>query len=190
MAKLLDLLDLVPGWCWAAAVVALGLLCGALEVGRLTAKASAAEARKDLLAVQLASARAIGAEKDRAAERVRNLNQALTEAQDALFKAQQAVPARIAELDGRLQQHARPVVCRSAAPARAAGGPAVVADGSAGAGLRGLAGQDLVLLDGQARHELAELVVSARGVGETLTEVRGLLRSCWRTQMEAVRAAP
>lgn len=190
MTKLLDLLDLVPGWCWAISVIALGLLCGALEVGRLTAQASAAEARKDLLAVQLASARAIGIEKDRAAERVRDLNQALTETQDALFKAQQAVPARVTELAGRLQQHARPVVCRSTAPAPAASGPASVGDGNAGAGLRGLDGQDLVLVDVQARHELAELAVSARGVGETLTKVRGLLRRCWRNESGAVPAAP
>ncbi len=190
MAKLLDLLDLVPGWCWAISVIALGLLCGALEVGRLTAQASAAEARKDLLAVQLASARAIGIEKDLAARRVSNLNQALTEAQDALFKAQQAVPARVADLDHRLQQHARPIACRSAAPAPAASGPAGVVDGGAGAGLRGLDGQDLVVVDGQARHELAELAVSARGVGETLIEVRGLLRKCWRNPSGAVPAAP
>jgi len=181
MTKLLDLLDLVPGWCWAISVIALGLLCGALEVGRLTAQASAAEAREALLAVQLASARAIGIEKDRAAERVRELNQALTESQDALFKSQQAVPARVAELAGRLQQHARPIVCRSTAPAPTASGPARIADGNAGTGLRGLDGQDLVLIDGQGRHELAELAVSARGVGETLTEVRGLLRKCWRS---------
>lgn len=188
MSKLLDLLDLVPGWCWAISLLALGLLCGALEVGRVTANASAAEARKDLLAVQLASARAIGIEKDRAAERVRNLNLALTEAQDALFKAQQAVPARVAELDGRLQQHARPVVCRSATAATATSGPAGIGDGNAGTGFRSLDGQDLVLIDGQARHELAEFAVSARGVGETLTEVRGLLRACWRG--EPAPAAP
>lgn len=180
MSKLLDLLDLVPGWCWAISLLALGLLCGALEVGRLSALASAAEARGALLAVQLASARAIGIEKDRAAERVRNLNQALTEAQDALFKAQQAVPARVAELDGRLQQHARPVVCRSAAAAPSASGPAGIGDGDPGAGLRSLDGQDLVLLDAAAGHELAEFAVSARSVGETLIKVRGLLRECWR----------
>lgn len=181
MTKLLDLLDMVPGWCWAISVIALGLLCSALEVGRLTAQASAAEAREALIAVQLASARAIGIEKDRAAQRVSKLNQSLTEAQDALSKAQQAVPARVADLDHRLQQHARPVVCRSATPAPAASGPTGVFDGGAGAGLRGLDGQDLVLLDGQARHELAELVVSARSVGEALTVVRGMLRACWRS---------
>jgi len=190
MAKLLDLLDLVPGWCWAISVIALGLLCGALEVGRLTAQASAADAREALLAVQLASARAIGTEKDRAADRVRTLNQALTETQDALFKAQQALPARVAELDGRLQQHARPVVCRSAAPAPAASGPAALADGVAGTGLRGLDGKDLVLLDAAARRELAELAVGARGVGEALTQVRRLLRACWRNESDAVPAAP
>jgi hypothetical protein len=190
MAKVLDLLDLVPGWCWAISVIALGLLCGALELGRLTAQTSAAEARRDLLLVQLASARAIGTEKDRAAERVRNLNQSLTETQDALFKAQQALPARVAVLDGRLQQHARPVACRSTTPAPAASGPAGVGDGNAGTGLRGLDGQDLVLVDGQARHELAEFAVSARGVGETLIQVRGLLRRCWRNESGAVPAPP
>ena len=172
---------LVPGWCWASVVAVLVLLCVGLDVGMAQARTEAATARADLLAVQLASARAIGIEKDRAAERVRELNQALTETQDALFKSQEAVPARVAELAGRLQQHARPIVCRSTAPAPAASGPARIADGNAGTGLRGLDGQDLVLIDGQGRHELAELAVSARGVGETLTEVRGLLRKCWRS---------
>lgn len=188
MTKILAALDLVPAWVWAVVVGVLLVLCIRLDVLRLQATADASKARADLLAVQLASARAIGIEKDRAAERARNLNQALTEAQDALFKAQQAVPARVAELDGRLQQHARPVVCRSAAAAPAASGPAGIGDGDPGAGLRSLDGQDLVLVDATARHELAELVVSARGVGETLTKVRGLLRECWRS--EAVPVAP
>lgn len=180
MKAILAALDLVPSWCWALAVAALLALCGAMELSRMSAKAEVGRVRADLLAVQLASARAIGIEKDRAAVRVRDLNQSLTETQDALFKAQQAVPARVAELDGRLQQHARTVVCRGAAPAPAASGPAGLGDGDAGAGLRGLDGQDLVLIDAAARHELAELAVSARGVGETLTRVRGLLRKCWR----------
>lgn len=180
MRAVLALLDLVPSWLWAVAVAVLLVACTRLHFSGAQAREDAAAASRDLLAVQLASARAIGAEKDRAAQRVRTLNQALTETQDALFKAQQAVPARVAELDGRLQQHARPVLCRSSAPAPAASGPAAHADGVASAGLRGLDGQDLVLLDGQARHELAELAVSARGVGETLTRVRGLLRKCWR----------
>lgn len=182
MKAVLALLEVVPAWLWAALVVALLALCTHLHLGGVQAREAASAAERDLLAVQLSSARAIGAEKDRAAERVRNLNQALTETQDALFKAQQAVPARVAVLDGRLQQHARPVVCRSATPASAASGPAGVGDGNAGAGLRGLDGQDLVLVDGQARHELAEFAVSARSVGEALIEVRGLLRRCWRGQ--------
>lgn len=182
MKAVLALLDLVPSWLWAAVVVALAVLCTHLHLGGVQAREEAAAAGRDLLAVQLASARAIGIEKDRAAERVRDLNQALTETQDALFKSQQAVPSRVAELAGRLQQHARPIVCRSTAPASAASASAGVSDGNAGAGLRGLDGQDLVVVDVQARHELAELAVSARGVGEALTEVRGLLRRCWRNQ--------
>ena len=186
MAKLLNLLDLVPGWVWAVVVSVLLVLCIRLDVLRLQASADASKARAALLAVQLSSAQAISLEHERARKEERRLTAAVLEVNDALAKEKADRAGRVAGLSDRLQQHARPVLCRPGG-----GGATAVAgrgDGQPGAGLRSLDGQDLVLIDGQARHELAELVVSARGVGKTLTEVRGLLRECWRS--EAVPAAP
>lgn len=170
---------LVPGWCWAVVVGVLVALCVRLDVGMAQARTEAATARADLLAVQLASAVAIGAETERAQARVRTLTQTAMEAQDALSEARAAAAGRTADLDGRLRQLARPLSCRPAAGATAA--PAVSGDGQPDPGLRAAPAADLVVLDGTALAELADLAVGARTVGETLIHARHLLRECWRS---------
>ena len=186
MTKILAALDLVPGWVWAIAVVTLGLLCGALEVGRLSALADASKARADLLAVQLSSAQAISLEQERARKEERRLSAVVLEVKDALAKEKSDRAGRVDALSGRLQQHARPVLCRPGG-----GGADPVAgrgDGKPDPGLPGVAGARAVVLDGQALSELADFAESAADTGRTLTHARRLLRECWRS--EPTPAAP
>lgn len=180
MTKLLALFDVVPGWCWAVVVAVLAALCVRLNLGVADARADAAQARTQLLQVQLASRDAIAVETERAAARVRTLTQTVLETQDALSEARLAVAGRTADLDGRLRNIARPLSCRPAAGATAAAPGA--GDGQPDPRLRAAPTADLVVLDGTALAELADLAVSARTVGETLTHARRLLRACWRSQ--------
>lgn len=186
MSKLLDLLDLVPGWCWALVVGVLLVLCIRLDVLRLQAASDASKARADLLAVQLSSAQAISLEKERARKEERRLSAAVLEVQDALAKEKADRAGRVAGLSERLQHHARPLSCRpggSGAPAASGRG-----DGQPNPGLPGVAGADLVILDGQALSDLATFAESAADTGRTLTHARRLLRECWRS--EAVPMTP
>lgn len=180
MSKLLDLLDLVPGWCWAISLLALGLLCGALEVGRLSALADASKARSDLLAVQLSSAQAISLERERARKEERRLSAAVLEVQDALAQEKAGHAGRVADLSERLRKLSRPVLCRPGG----GGAPAVASrsDGQPDSGLPGLAGAGVVVLDGQALSDLATFAESAADTGRTLTHARRLLRECWRSE--------
>lgn len=180
MTKILAALDLVPGWVWAIAVVTLGLLCGALEVGRLSALADASKARSDLLAVQLSSAQAISLEQERARKEERRLSAEVLGVRDELEQEKAGGARRIADLSERLRNLARPVLCRPGG----GGAPAAAgrSDGQPDPGLPGVAGADLVVLDGQALSELADFAESAADTGRTLTHARRLLRKCWRGQ--------
>lgn len=172
---------LVPGWCWAIVVAVLAALCVRLDVGMAHARADAAQARTQLLTVQLASRDAIAIETERAQARVRTLTQTAMEAQDALAQSRQAVPGRVAALDERLRHIARPVHCAGAAPAVGVATSAGSGDGQPGAGLPGVAGGNFVILDGQAQHELAGFAVSCQQTGETLKACRSILRAGWRS---------
>ena len=180
MTKILAALDLVPAWVWALAVGVLLVLCIRLDVLRLQASADASKARADLLAVQLSSAQAISLERERARREERRLTAAVLEVNDALAKEKADRAGRVADLSGRLQQHARPLSCRpgggGAAPASGRG------DGQPGAGLPGVAGARVVVLDGQALSELSDFAESAADTGRTLIHARRLLRECWRPQ--------
>lgn len=180
MKAVLAALDLVPAWVWAVVVGVLLVLCIRLDVLRLQASADASKARADLLAVQLSSAQAISLEHQRARKEERRLTAAVLEVNDALAKEKADRAGRVADLSGRLQQHARPVLCRPGG-----GGATAVAgrgDGQPGAGLPGVAGAGVVVLDGQALSELADLAESAADTGRTLTHARRLLRECWSGQ--------
>jgi len=177
---------LVPGWCWAVVVAVLVLLCVRLDLGMAHARADAAQARTQLLTVQLASRDAIAIETERAQARVRTLTQTVLETQDALSQTRAAAAGRVADLDGRLRQLARPLSCRPAAGATAA--PAGAGDGQPDPGLPGMAGSGVVVLDGQALSDLASFAESAADTGRTLTHARRLLRACW--QSGAVPAEP
>lgn len=186
MTKILAALDLVPAWVWALVVGVLLVLCIRLDVLRLQATADASKARADLLAVQLASAHAISLEQEKARKEERRLSAVVLEVQDALAQEKAGRAGRVDALSGRLQQHARPVLCRPGG-----GGAAPVAvrgDGRPDPGLPGVAGADLVLLDGQGLSDLATFAESAADTGRTLTHARRLLRECWRS--EAVPVAP
>lgn len=186
MGKLIKLLDLVPSWCWALVVGVLLVLCIRLDVLRLQASADASKARSDLLAVQLSSAQAISLEQERARKEERRLSAAVLEVQDALAKEKTDRAGRVADLSERLQHHARPVLCRpggGGAPT-----PASRGDGQPDPGLPRVAGAGVVVLDGQALSDLADLAESAADTGRTLTHARRLLRECWRS--EAVPVAP
>lgn len=186
MTKILAALDLVPGWVWAIAVVTLGLLCGALEVGRLSALADASKARADLLSVQLSSAQAISLERERARKEERRLTAEVLGVRDDLEQEKAGGARRIADLSERLRKLSRPVLCRPGG----GGAPAAASrsDGQPDPGLPGVAGADLVVLDGQALSDLATFAESAADTGRTLIHARRLLRECWRS--EAVPVAP
>lgn len=186
MTKILAVLDLVPAWVWAVVVGVLLVLCIRLDVLRLQASADASKARADLLAVQLSSAQAISLEQERARKEERRLSAAVLEVQDELAKERAGSAGRVDALSERLQHHARPVLCRPGG----GGAPAVASrgDGQPDSGLPGLAGEGVVVLDGQALSDLAELAESAADTGRTLTHARRLLRECWKS--EAVPVAP
>lgn len=171
---------LVPGWCWAVVVAVLAALCVRLNLGVADARADAAQARTQLLTVQLASRDAIAVETERAQARVRDLTKTVMEAQDALSQARQSAAGRVADLDGRLRQLARPLSCGGASPGGGVAAASSPGDGQPGARLPGLAGAGVVVLDGQAQHELAEFAESAADTGRTLIACRGLLRQAWR----------
>lgn len=181
MRKLLDLCGLVPSWAYAVVVLLLTALIFVQDVGRQRAVADASDARRDLASLQ----------RDQATELARAVQQART-AEAKLYVDLMVVTndlqtrladrdQRISDLAGRLHQHARPVsLCaRSAGPAA---GSAGAGDGQRDPGLPSLDGIDLVVLDVQARLELARYAVSARDTGEALKACRGLLRSAWRGQ--------
>lgn len=172
---------LVPGWCWAAVVAVLAALVLRLDLGMTHARADAAQARSQLLQVQLASRDAIAIETERAQARVRDLTKTAMEAQDALSQSRQAGPGRVAALDERLRNIARRLPCAGPAPAGGAAAPASAGDGRPGAGLPGLAGADFVVLDGQGLADLASFAESAADTGRTLIQARALLRACWRS---------
>lgn len=163
---------LVPGWCWAIAVAALAVLCLRLD-------AEAAKASADLDRYQLNIAKAVTAEHERTQAVERDLSKSVMEAQNALTQSRAADPGRVAALDGRLRDIARPLSC---GPASGSGfaAPAGRGNGQPHPRLPSVAGADLVVLDAQARADLAEFAVSARGTGEALTQARLLLRKCWR----------
>jgi len=181
MTKLLALFDVVPGWCWAVVVAVLAALVLRLDAGMAGAQADAALARTQLLTVQLASANAIAVETERAQARVRDLTKTVMEAQDALSEARQAGPGRVAALDERLRNIARPLHCAGAAPGGGAAAPAIRGDGQPGARLPGVAAGDFVVLDGQGLADLATFAESAADTGRTLIQARHLLRECWRS---------
>lgn len=186
MKAILTALDLVPAWVWAVVVGVLLALCIRLDVLRLQANADASQARADLLAVQLASAHAISLEQERARKEERRLSAAVLEVNDALAKEKADRAGRVTGLSDRLQHHARPLLCRpggGGAPAAA-----VRSDGQPDPGLPGVAGAGVVVLDGQALSDLADLAESAADTGRTLTHARRLLRECWRS--EAAPVAP
>lgn len=181
MRKLLDVLGLVPAWAYAAALVALAALVLVTELGRQRAIAQAAQARAELADVRRDHAQQLAV----AVQRARTVEAAL--AADLMKEANELQArldgrdARIADLADRLHQHARPVrLCpASAGGAAAAASPG---DGQPGAGLPGVDGSDLVVLDGAARVELAQFATAARDTGETLKACRVLLRAAWRAQ--------
>lgn len=186
MTKILAILDLVPAWVWAVVVGVLLVLCIRLDVLRMQANADASKARADLLAVQLSSAQAISLEQERARKEERRLSAEVLEVQDALAKEKADRAGRVADLSERLRKLSRPVLCRPGG----GGAPAAAgrSDGQPDPGLPGVAGADLVVLDGQALSDLSTFAESAAGTGRTLTHARRLLRECWRA--EPTPAAP
>lgn len=186
MKPILAAIDLVPSWVWALVVGVLLVLNCTLQVSRLSAKADASKARADLMAVQLSSAQAISLEQERARKEERRLSAAVLEVQDALAKEKDDRAGRVADLSERLRKLSRPVLCRPGGGG--ASTPSGRGDGQPDPGLPGVAGAGVVVLDGQALSELADLAESAADTGRTLTHARRLLRECW--QSEAVPAAP
>ena len=179
MRKLLDVLGLVPAWAYAAAVVALAVLVVVTELGRQRALTQAAQARAELADVRRDHAQQLA----RAVQQARTAEAVLAadlmrEANDLQARLDDR-DLRVADLAGRLHQHARPVNFVARAGCSTAGS-ASPSDGQRDPGLRDLAGVDLVVLDGQARLELARYAVSARDTGEALMSCRRLLRDAWR----------
>lgn len=177
--KFLDMFGLVPDWAYAAAVAALAALLVVTELGRHRALTEAAEVRAELADVRSghASALAKAVQQARTAEAklAADLMKEANELQSRLADRDQ----RVSDLAGRLHHHARPVRLCAADP----GGASAAAGsghGQPGARLRGLDGDDLVVIDAAARVELAQFATAARDVGETLKACRMLLRQSWQ----------
>jgi hypothetical protein len=188
---MVKLLDAVPSVVWAGLVVALSIAVGALAFSRLSLIADVAlakQATSDAVA-ELDRARASVATKvAEGLAKARQADKALFEGQERVIHELQSDKAgrddRVRELERRLRNLARPFACAggggNAASADAAGGGHGVGD----TGLRGLDGQDLVVVDAEARAELGRLAVAGREVGKTLVACRGLLRQAWRASNE------
>lgn len=173
MGKLIKLLDLVPNWAWAATVAALVVLCIRLDVARANALASAATAGRELLSVQLASRQAILDELAKSRAKEGPLIAKVQEANDAVSQARIDLGALAAAVDDRLRRYSRPVaLCPRRSDASAGPGAAGGAPGgeSVLAGLRPVDGGDLLVIDGQARAELARHGATANLVGEALSQ--------------------
>lgn len=178
MAKLLDVLDLVPSWGWALAVGTLAAMCIQLGTVSMQAQANAFKARADLATIQAQAATDLAAERERARKEERRLSAAVLEAQRDLTQEKADRADRAADLSDRLRNSARPLACRPATGGTPSASPGT--DGHTGAGLPGLDGSDLVMLDAQARSDLVEFTMSATETGKALTRVRGMLRECWK----------
>lgn len=180
MRKILDVLGLVPDWAYVTAVLALAGLLVVSELGRHRALGQAVQARADLADVRRdhATQLAVAVQRARTAEAVlaADLMRETNELQSILADRD----SRVSDLAGRLHQHARPLrLC----PASTGGAAAAAGSGHgvSGARLRGVDGPDLIVLDEQARSELAKFATAARDVGETLKSCRVLLRQSWRS---------
>lgn len=162
---------LVPGWCWAVVVAVLAALCVRLEVGMAHARADAAQARTQLVTVQLASATAISNEIAKARAKEAPLIDKVMEANNAVSQARADMGAAAAAAADRLRQLARPVrLCRpdpgaSTSAAASLGGSEPVA-----AGFREVDGRDLLVVDAQGRVELGRFSASANLARQALSE--------------------
>lgn len=180
MGKLIKLLDLVPSWAWAAAVATLVVLCIRLDVARANALASAATAGRELLSVQLASRQAILDELAKSRAKEGPLIAKVQEANDAVSQARIDLGALAAATDDRLRRYSRPVaLCPRRSDASAGPGAAGGAPGgeSVLAGLRPVDGGDLLVIDGQARAELARHGATANLARQALSECLATLQA-------------
>lgn len=171
MAKVLDLLDIVPAWCWAVVVAVLSVLCLLLDAGMATARADAALARTQLVQVQLASATAISNEITKARAKEAPLIDKVMEANNAVSQARADMGAAATAAAERLRQLARPVrFCRAdpGASASAAAGPG--GGEPVAAGLREVDGRDLLVVDAKGRVELGRFSASANLARQALSE--------------------
>lgn len=163
--------SLVPGWCWAIVVAVLVVLTLRLDVGMAHARADAAQARTQLLQVQLASRDAITSEITKARAKEAPLIDKVMEANNAVTQARLDMGAAAAAAAERLRQLARPVrLCRAdpGAGAAAAAGPG--GGEPVPAGLREVDGRDLLVVDAQGRVELGQFSAAANLARQALSE--------------------
>lgn len=168
---IIRLTGLVPGWCWAIVLSVLVVLCIRLDVSLAHARADAAQARTQLLQVQIASQDAIASEITKARAKEAPLIDKVMEANDAVTQARLDMGTAAAAAAERLRQLSRPVrFCRadpgtgSAAASGPGGGEPVAA------GLREVDGRDLLVVDAQGRVELGQLSASANLARQALSE--------------------
>lgn len=194
MAKLIKLLDLVPSWAWAAAVATLLVLCIRLDVSRAHALASAATAGRELLSVQLASRQAILDELAKSRAKEGPLIAKVQEANDAVSQARIDLGSLVAAADDRLRRLSRPVaLCPRRTDTGAGAGAAGGAPGGepVPAGLRPVDGGDLLVIDGQARSELARHSATANLARQALSECLATLQAAHvATRPDAAAAGP
>lgn len=175
MTRLLAVFDIVPGWCWAAAVVAL-LAVGCQ--GRAAHRADLAQAKSETAAVTQTLERERRAAADRAREEsdaARAREQALQKEADAARKADQNEIRRIAAQRDRALDELRR---RPARPPASAAADSVPPNPGAGPTAAGCTGAGLY-------REDAEFLVGESARSETL---RAALLSCYAAHDRA-RAA-
>lgn len=164
------LLDLVPSWAYALAVLGFaGLSLGLyLDLAAAKVKEAAALTSKAALKTAVATAVASSTQVARAKEGGMAVDQ--TETLDALRKDRDSNAARAADLDRRLRLVAAAARNRASGPDMPQGASAVSAgDGGAASGLSDV-----------ARTDLVRLASSANDTRDTLKACRRDLHSAWQ----------
>lgn len=188
MSKLLSIFDVVPGWLYVACI---GLLVWAvlhLEAGQHAAQLDAANLRASIATEHAEVATSAASSVQVARDKERGMGENQTKVSDELQKDLGDHADRVDSLRGRMRDQAATFNRAGGEPGAACAGSTSGSDGFRDPGLRSAADADLVVLDGQAQGELAELIVRAREVGKTLKACRVLLRQAWKSTNDQLPA--
>ena len=177
MTKLLAIFDLVPGWCYAAAIAAI-LAVSCSQASGLRVEVAHAEKAASAIQLRLETERRTAADRARdESEASRKREKELQDQADAARKADQHEISRIAAERDRAIGELRNRPARPAASSSAIGVPTNPGAGQAAAGCTGA----------QLYREDAQFLVGEFARAET---IRKALRSCYTAHDRARSEAP